>query len=428
MRLWHNTLAVRNNMTNNLKIGIFGFGCVGQGLYDILEKSKGFQAEIVKICVKDRNKPRKLGAENFTFDKNEILENPEINLVVELINDAEEAYHIVTHALKKGKIVVTANKKMLAEHLEELIALQHQYNTALLYEASACGSIPIIRNLEEYYDNDLLYSVSGIMNGSSNYILSKIFNENMDYDTALKQAQELGFAETDPTLDVGGFDALNKLCILTTHAYGLLIQPEEVFNYGIQNLSAHDIQFAKEKGFKIKLIASIRKTAENAITASVIPQLIKREDYLYNVENEYNGVTVEAAFADRQFFMGKGAGGHPTGSAVLSDISASLYHYKYEYKKLARHESIHYQTDVNIEIYLRYHTEQDLELLQFIDISEKYSGKHFNYVIGIVKLSYLVGIKDQLAHSDIFLAATGRKIATIQEDIFTRVEEKILAG
>jgi homoserine dehydrogenase len=247
------------------------------------------------------------------------------------------------------------------------------------------------------------------MNGSSNYILSKIFNENLDYNTALKQAQDLGFAETDPTLDVGGFDALNKLCILTAHAYGTIIKPEEVFNYGIGHLSAFDVQYAKEKGYKIKLIAAVHKTTEHTITASVIPQFIRKEDYLYNVENEYNGVTVEAAFADRQFFMGKGAGGHPTGAAVLSDISASAYQYKYEYKKLAQHQNISYNSDVYLEVYLRYQHEEDLELIPFTDISEKFSGKQVRYVIGVVHLRELVALKGELARRDIFLAATGKR-------------------
>ncbi|MBD0258231.1 MAG: homoserine dehydrogenase, partial [Cytophagales bacterium] len=174
---------------NGLKIGLFGFGCVGQGLYDILHHNEGFRAEVVKICVKDPHKARPLPADYFTFAPDEILENPEINLVVELINDADEAYRIVTTALRRGKTVVTANKKMLAEHLEELVDLQQAYGVPLLYEASVCGSIPIIRNLEEYYDNELLHSVSGIINGSSNYILSKVFNEGQPYAAALRKAQ-----------------------------------------------------------------------------------------------------------------------------------------------------------------------------------------------------------------------------------------------
>jgi len=407
---------------NGLKIGMFGFGCVGQGLYDILHQNEGFRAEVVKICVKDPHKARPLPADRFTLNPGEILDNPEINLVVELINDADEAYRIVTTALQRCKTVVTANKKMLAEHLEELVALQAVYGTPLLYEASVCGSIPIIRNLEEYYDNELLHSVSGIINGSSNYILSKVFNEGQPYAAALQQAQALGFAETDPTLDVGGFDARNKLCILTAHAYGLFVKPEEVFNFGIQSLSAHDFQFAREKGFKLKLIAQVQKVDAERVTAFVLPQLVAASDYLHNVENEYNGVTVQAAFADRQFFMGKGAGGHPTGSAVLSDLSASRYGYKYEYKKLAQHKALRYTTGVTMEVYLRYHDEADLELLQLVDISERYSGRNFRYVIGKVSLARLLAVGAELATRNVFIARTGRKVELAREAVLEQEE------
>jgi homoserine dehydrogenase len=407
---------------NGLKIGLFGFGCVGQGLYDILHHNEGFRAEVVKICVKDPHKARPLPANYFTFNPDEILQNPDINLVVELINDADEAYRIVTTALRRGKTVVTANKKMLAEHLEELVALQEEYGTPLLYEASVCGSIPIIRNLEEYYDNELLHSVCGIINGSSNYILSKVFNEGQPYAAALKKAQALGFAETDPTLDVGGFDARNKLCILTAHAYGLFVKPDEVFTFGIQSLSAPDFQFAREKGLKLKLLAQVQKVDGERITAFVMPQLVDPFDYLHNVENEYNGVTVQAAFADRQFFMGKGAGGHPTGSAVLSDLSASRYGYKYEYKKLAQHKALRYTTGVTLEVYVRYHDEADLELLQLVDIAERYSGRHFRYVVGEVSLAHLLSIQSELATRDVFIARTGRKVELVQEEVLLSEE------
>ena len=192
-------------------IGLFGFGVVGEGLYHVLKHSPASNASIRKICVKDPQKSRSIPSDAFTFKPDDILNDEQINLVVELINDAEEAFHIVKQALLKGKSVVSGNKKMIAHHLEELIEIQQQTGAALLYDASACGSIPVIRNLEEYYDNDLLLSITGILNGSSNFVLSKIFNENMDYASALKLAQELGFAEIDPTLDVGGWDALYKL-------------------------------------------------------------------------------------------------------------------------------------------------------------------------------------------------------------------------
>lgn len=398
-------------MYKQLHIGLFGFGCVGQGLYDIINKT-AFEAEIVKICVKDKQKNRSLPAHHFTFDKDEILQNPQINLVVELIDDADEAYRIVSTALKNGKNVVTANKKMLAEHLSELIDLQRKYGTSLLYEAACCGSIPIIRNLAEYYDNEWLNSVSGIFNGSSNYILTKVFQENQPYAEALAQAQQLGFAETNPILDVGAFDPKYKLCIITAQAYGIVVSPEAVFNYGIQTLSTADLQFAREKGFKIKLIAQAYKINEEEITLFVMPQLIPKEHYLYHVENEYNGVIVEAAFSDKQVFLGKGAGGHPTGSAVLSDISACRYEYRYEYKKASSGRHIRYSTNQWIEIYLRYTHEADLQLFDFETISVKYQGTDTNYLIGVVSLTNLLEKRDILAQKDIFLANTGRKIAS----------------
>ena len=169
------------------------------------------------------------------------MNDEEINTVVELINDADAAFLIVSTALKNGKNVVSANKKMIAENLQELVDIQAEYGTSLLYEGAVCGSIPIIRNLEEYYDNELLHSISGIFNGSSNYILTKVFSENLDYATALKQAQELGFAETDPILDVGGYDPKYKLVIATSHAYGVFVEPTNVLNIGIQNLSEKDL-------------------------------------------------------------------------------------------------------------------------------------------------------------------------------------------
>src|SRR5690606_8684204 len=204
-------------MEKKLKLGIFGFGVVGQGLYDII-KTKELNLEIKKFVIKHPEKKRTLPQELFHTDPDDILEDPEINTVIELIDDAEVAFEIVSKALKNGKNVVSANKKMIATHLKELVEIQQTHNTSLLYEGAVCGSIPIIRNLEEYYDNELLHSVSGIFNGSSNYILSKIFNENLAYETALRQAQDLGFAETDPTLDVGGFDPKFKLAIVASHA------------------------------------------------------------------------------------------------------------------------------------------------------------------------------------------------------------------
>jgi homoserine dehydrogenase len=390
-------------MSKKLNIGLFGFGVVGQGLYDII-KTKHLNLEIVKIGIKNADKERSLPRELFTTNRDEILNNPEINTVVELINDTEAAFEIVSRALSSGKNVVSASKKMIATYLKELIDLQHKYGTSLLYEGSVCGSIPIIRNLEEYYDNELLHSISGIFNGSSNYILSKGYLEGLDYDTALKQAQELGFAETDPTMDVGGFDAKYKLIIAAAHAYGVIIKPEDVLNIGIQNLSANDLQYAREKKLKIKLVPVAKELDDRHVTLFVLPKFVNETEFLYNVEYEYNGVTVQAAFADQQFFFGKGAGGHPTGSAVLSDIAALRYNYQYEYKKAKEVNDLQFTNNVEINIYLRYEDESLVEALDFEHIQERFYSGNYKFVIGKINLQKLIDNQQRITENKAFVA------------------------
>jgi homoserine dehydrogenase len=293
---------------------------------------------------------------------------------------------------------------MIATYLNELIELQHKHGTSLLYEGAVCGSIPIIRNLEEYYDNELLHSISGIFNGSSNYILSKGYLENLDYDTALKQAQDLGFAETDPTMDVGGYDAKYKLIIAAAHAYGVVINPEDVLNIGIQNLSPNDLQYAREKKLKIKLVPVAKELDDRHVTLFVLPKFVNETEFLYNVEYEYNGVTVQAAFADQQFFFGKGAGGHPTGSAVLSDIAALRYDYQYEYKKAKEVSNLRFTNNVDVNIYLRYEDEDLVEALEFEHIHERFYSGSYKFVIGKINLQKLIDNQERIADNKAFVA------------------------
>lgn len=393
-------------MNKELILGIFGFGVVGQGLYDII-KTKDLNIDIKKFVIKHADKERSIDRSFFSTNPESILEDTEINTVVELIDDADAAYDIVSRALKSGKNVVSANKKMIATHLKELVELQQEHGTSLLYEGSVCGSIPIIRNLEEYYDNELLHSVSGIFNGSSNYILSKMFNENMAYPVALKQAQDLGFAETNPSLDVDGYDAKFKLTIVAAHAYGLYVNTDEILNIGIATISDHDVRFAKEKNLKIKLIPIAREIDDAKVILYVLPKFIDSSNILFNVEDEYNGVQVQAAFADQQFFYGKGAGGHPTGSAVLSDITAVRYNYRYEYKKHLNTKTLSYSSDFEIKVYLRYIDENLVENLGFTSVIEQYSSPDFKYIIGTVNLQNIKKNRSSLMDKDVFIAGIG---------------------
>lgn len=368
-----------------INLGIFGFGCVGQGLYEVLNKTKGINARIKKICIKHPNKQRPIDASYFTTEKNDLLDDPQIDVVVELINDTEAAFDIVSTALKNGKAVVSASKRMISENLRALYDLQQKHHQPFLYEAACCASIPVIRNLEEYYDNDLLNAVEGICNGSTNYILTKIFDDNLDFATALKQAQDKGFAETDPSLDIEGFDPKFKICILLLHAFGTFVTPGEVLNFGISHLNDFDIRYARQRGCTIKLIAKCRKQNGNVVTY-VLPHLIPKSHLLSDVHNEYNGILVESTFAENQFFVGKGAGGTATGSAVLSDISALTYNYRYEYKKIGQSNPLALTNDVQLKIYLRYTTPDQVELTDFYSISEKYESASYRYIVGTINL------------------------------------------
>lgn len=389
---------------STLKIGLFGFGVVGSGIYEVLRKSKNTDAEIVKICVADLSKPRTLDASFFTDRADDILDDPEIDLIVEVINDAEAAYHIVKKALTHGKDVVSGSKTMLAFHLEELIGIQREYGTALLYDASSCGSIPVIRNLEEYYDNDLLLEVKGILNGSSNYILSRVFDHSVPYADALRQAQELGFAESDPSFDIDGFDALFKLVIITVHALGAYVHPDRIFTYGISTIHEADIRYAREKNVKIKLVAQVAKISDEHFTMFVMPEFVPPSRYIYSVDDEYNGVVIRGECYDRQFMFGKGAGSLPTASSILSDIMARQHRYKYEYKKLHFQDRPSYTTDVRLKIYVRYHTTDIPAVLDFLTLEEQYVSRESRYVIGEVLLSELIAKRDALRAEDVFLA------------------------
>ena len=335
-----------------LNIGLFGFGIVGKGLYDVLHTTPTLQASIKKIVIKNTDKKRSIAAENFTADASLILNDESINVVVELIDDADAAFAIVKTALQKGKSVVSANKKMIAEHFEELLQLQQENKTALLYEAACCASMPIVRNLEEYYDNDLLKSIRGIINGSTNFILTKILEEQLEFKAALTLAQQLGFAESNPKLDIGGFDAANKLSILLAHSFGVIAKPTDFIFTGIENISLPDAIVAKEKKQSIKLVAAAKKLENGKLAAFVLPQFITQADNLYHVQNEFNALTTESTFADEHFFKGKGAGAFPTASAVLSDISALGYNYKYGYKKIYHKTDTALSNDFYLKVFI----------------------------------------------------------------------------
>lgn len=393
-------------MNQQISIGLFGFGTVGQSVYKVISGAKNAHAQISRICVRNIAKPRAVAVDPsiLTDNPDDVFADPSINLIVEVVDDAEASYRIVSTALRRGIPVVSGSKAMIARHLPELIELQREYGSALLYDASSCGSIPVIRNLEEYYDNDLLLEVKGILNGSSNYILSRVFDHNEDYNAALEKAQKLGFAESDPTFDLSGMDSLFKLVIITVHALGVYVAPERVFTYGISTIHDADIRYAREKRMKIKLVAQVVKVDDSNFTMFVMPEFVSPSKYIYSVDNEYNGVVIRGECYDRQFMFGKGAGGLPTASSILSDVMARRYGYSYEYKKMSYIDRPRYTTDVMLRVCVHYSTTDIPSLLPFEVVREQFISADDNYVIGDISLGQLMAARQVLSAPDVFLA------------------------
>jgi homoserine dehydrogenase len=372
----------------NINIGLIGFGVVGEGIYNVLNQKPNIGAQIKHIVIKDANKKRNAPNALFSNDIQNITDDKDINLVVELIDDAEAAYSIIKKVINKGKSVISANKKMIAEHHLELIKLSQINNVSFLYEAAVCGSIPIIRNLEEYYDNDWLNSIQGIVNGSTNYILSKMLKNGESYAQALGIAQDKGFAESNPKLDVEGIDASYKLSIMALHAFGQQIDASKILRKGITALTSFDFKYALEKNKAIKLIAKANTNHDGKIDClSVLPTFVPLNSTLGKTDNEYNGVLVGSSLADEQFLYGKGAGRYPTSSAVLSDISAFGYGYKYEYKKGLDNRKLKYTG--NAKIYVGDKHDNTFNTDIFAHIDERLSDSKRSYIIGYINLNKL---------------------------------------
>jgi len=382
------------------KIGLFGLGCVGQGFYE-LSRLQTPTATPSKIVVRNQLKNREAESNLLSFDKDEVLNDEDTNLVVEVIDNSKDAIEIVRKALKVGKNVVTANKKMIVENYPELLALQEKTGAGLLYEAAVCASIPILRTIDSYFSQEPISSIRGLCNGTSNYILTAVYNRGWDYSVALAEAQRLGFAESDPTLDVESYDARFKLIILTLHGFGMLANTDNVFCYGISNIHPSDIKFAKAADYKIRQVVQAYKVADGKISMWVTPQFVGPSDPLYHVDNEFNGITIDAEHSGTQFFSGRGAGSYPTGAAVLSDVHASLAGFKYRYEKYRSNNGLTLSNDTEIEVYLRSPNEKVLEQVPLKN-KETY-GKSF--ATGKLKLSELMKLKPLLEKEKVFLAS-----------------------
>ncbi len=317
------------------KIAILGFGTVGSGVAEVLTKNAGSIARKagepveIKYILGRHDYPdspfRTLVVQDFSVIEND----PEISVVAECIGGTGAAREYTLRALKAGKSVVTSNKEVVAEYGDEFFAIAREKNVNYLYEASVGGGIPIIRPLGSCLAANEISEIYGILNGTTNYILTKMIKEGLPFDTALKQAQEKGYAEADPTADVEGFDACRKICILASLAFGRHIVPAQVPTQGITRVTAEDVMLAEAAGMNIKLLGRAIRQEDGKVTAYVAPHLIPKEQQLAGVEDVFNGIVVRGDAIGDVMFYGRGAGKLPTASAVSADIIDAVKHKAY---------------------------------------------------------------------------------------------------
>ena len=314
--------------SKQINVGILGMGTVGTGVVsllqqngDFLRKRAGCSLAIKRILVKDQSKPRELDipADVFTTRLEDVLEDDSIDLVVELMGGLEPSRTYMEQALKAGKGVITANKDVIATHGEELLQVARENNCNIWFEGSVGGGIPLLRPLKNCLAANRVERLVGIVNGTTNYILTRMSQQGMDFDEALHEAQEKGFAEPDPTNDVDGWDAAYKLVILGGLAFGSFVSMEDVYLRGIRGISFRDLQYAGELGYTIKLVA-VGDTVDNQVSLRVHPALLPLKHPLAAVYDEFNALFLEGDSVGEVMFYGRGAGAFPTASAVVADI------------------------------------------------------------------------------------------------------------
>ncbi len=317
-------------MSQSIGIGLAGFGTVGAGVYknlaqngDLLAQRLGVRFDVRKIAVRDLKKARDVvaPAELFTSEPEDLLADEDIRIVVELMGGIDIPLAFVKKAIKAGKAVVTGNKALLAEHGQEIFHLAREHKVPVFYEAAVAGGIPIIKVVRESFVGNRFESIHGILNGTSNYILTRMTDTGMDFTPALGEAQQLGYAEADPTLDINGWDAAHKAIILASLAYGFWLDPAKIHVAGVEKVSAADIRFANELGYRIKLLATIKAGAGNAIEVRVVPTLIPKTHVLASVNGVYNAIAVRGDIVGESLFYGRGAGQDPTSSSVVADLA-----------------------------------------------------------------------------------------------------------
>lgn len=422
-----------------VNVGLIGFGVIGSGVVSLLQQysallkqRSGVQIELQRIVDVDIERPRDVSVERrlLLTDYRNVVNDPHIDIVIELVGGTGIAFDIVSQALTAGKHVVTANKALLCARGPELFELAMVKQRELRFEASVAGGIPIIKAITESLASDRILSVYGIVNGTTNFILTRMIEESWSFDDALKRAQELGFAEADPTLDVNGGDAEHKLHILSTVAFNTIPEKGAIFREGIQNIQLRDVLYAKELGYMIKLLA-IGKLENGSVSLRVHPTLIPSRCSLASVKNEFNAVMLNSEFLGQSLFVGRGAGARPTATAVVADIvdiATGMLQNK-EFNASRYSTDSHYATlsadEIRSRFYLRLATEERAGILAQVTkilSDEDISISAITQEEGIVDGPIPIVILTRLARE----ANIRRAVAAIDQMTFTREPTVVL--
>ncbi len=390
-----------------INIAIVGLGVIGSGVYSILERNqgiiyqrRGIKLVIKKVADKDRVRMENLNIDPaiFTDNVDEVLDDPDIQIVIELVGGIDFAFSLIKKGLEKGKHFVTANKALLAIKGKELFQLANQNQLEIGFEASVCGGIPIIRTIKEALVGDRIKSLYGIINGTSNYILTKMLDENLDFNICLKKAQELGFAEADPSLDINGGDAAHKIAILASFAFNTEVPFQSIYCEGIDQVELADIFHAQELGYTLKLLGIAHEIDKNKISAMVHPTLIPADSPLAGIKNEVNAILIDSKFLSESMYSGKGAGKFPTANAVVGDLVDIAEHIAYNVE-FNDTRNIHYEqkqlsdiSEMRYQYYLRFNT------LDRPGILAKIAGIFGQHKISIARVIQKDRHKDDFVH------------------------------
>jgi len=348
-----------------LRVGLAGLGTVGAGVWkrlasqkELLRQRTGTEIRVDQVAVRRPERAKEVGVPEklVVADWRKLVANPDLEVIVELIGGTKEAFELIEQALRNGKHVITANKALLAERGAELFATAHKHQRHLLFEASVAGGIPIIRALREGLVANRIESIHGIINGTCNYILTRMNEAGLEFKDALAEAKSNGYAEADDSLDVDGHDAAHKAAVLAALAYGFWVPPGKLYTEGLRRVEKQDILYARKLGYALKLLAIIKTDSDGAVEVRVHPTLIPSTHVLASVSGVFNAVVVRGDVVGDTLYYGRGAGGDPTASAVLSDLAQIAAHFPQEQKaRNVGHEALHSRLKAMDEIVSRYY-------------------------------------------------------------------------